>query len=218
MTAWANVSGEPITTGTLTIPYFGTWSADVAISSPNEVPNACVLAVGALSLVGFVDRTAPFAGSRNIRLAGGYGGWRKPLGARAYGSSVGVMLSTVLGDAAIEVGEKIVIDTDRELGSAFVRSEGPASRLLRSVASLWWIAQDGTTRLAERDASAIKSAFQVIEFDGGKGRFSIATETPQDWMPGRTFSSATVPSSVRIASVTHHLGNSGTARMEVLTT
>jgi len=212
-----NLNGERITTARLTVPYYGTWVADVTLALATAIPPAVTLTIGDMVMVGHVLRMASFAGSRSARIVGGFGGWPKAVAARAYRSAGGVRASMVLGDAAIEVGEQVKLATDSTLGTAYVREAGPASRVLRYLAgSLWWVDALGVTQVGARAAMAITSAFTVVAYNGGRGRFEVATEAPADWQPGRTFTSPTVSTPVRIGSVSHHVDNDGIARIEVL--
>lgn len=220
MAAHVNIAGFAVMSLALSIPYYGLWTADVTLAQAQFIPSNATLSIGAMSLVGTVVRAAQFGGSRSARLVGGYGGWRNSVVARAYQSPVGVKLSHVIGDAAAEVGEKVSVASDRSLGVNFIREATVASQLLRQLSNgLWWMDFTGTTQVGTTRASgAIASAFQVITSSGGKGHYTIATETPADWVPGATFTAPTVPTTKTIASVSHHIDNEGVARIEVLTT
>jgi hypothetical protein len=160
---------------------------------------------------------ASFAGSRSVRLVGGYGGWRKQVTAQAYQDPKGVRLSMVLGDAAAAVGEQMAISQDAPIGLNFVREAAPAERVLRQLAgALWYVDPSGVTRLDARDSSAIGSEFQVIMWSGGKGLFQIATEDNAAWMPGRTFTAPTVTEIQTVSMTTLQIDNDGKLRLEVL--
>lgn len=203
----------------LIMPLYGLWAADVVLASEAPIPTvADTLRIGGLALVGTSLRTAPFAGARTARLVGGFGGWHKPVDAQAYlGSSVRV--STVLKDAAAAVGEHVSVDVNDTPLGRFTREHGPASQVLRQVAGLlWWVAPDGVTHVGPRARAGvpITSDFDVLEWSGALGRFTIATEVLADWLPGRTFSAPTVAGTQTISYTDVTMDNAGKLRVEVL--
>lgn len=213
-----NLDGERVITADVFVPYSGIWVADVTLALSSPLAHDVVLQLEGLSLIGHVARAASFAGARSARIQGGRGGWGKSVPARSYRSSSGVSLSHVLQDAAIEVGEAVELAVDRTIGTAFVREAGPASNVLRQlVGDGWWMAPDGVTHVGPRATGPITSPFTVISWSGGKGRFDIATETLEDWVPGRTFVSPTVTTPQTIRSVCHRVDNEGVGRVEVMT-
>lgn len=220
MASWANVDGDMVTSGRLTVPYSGLWVADLALSDETAISGAVTLYVGDLALKGYVFRGGPFTGSFSARLFGGFGGWRKKVTPRAYYSPVGLALSTILGDVAIEVGEQVQIDADVTIGNRFVRELGPAARVLRQIAGpTWWCdPASGKTVVGKRPATVIKSDFTVEHYHRSEGRLSIASEVLKDWMPGRSFTAPTISTPKIISSASFTFSTEGRARIEVLTT
>lgn len=216
---WGSVNGARIVSGSLSLPLYGAWVADVELELESAVTSPVTAIVGNLTLRGSVYRQATFAGRTEARLIGGGGGWSKNVQARGYNQLGGVLASQVLNDAAIEVGETVVVATDSTLGDAYARFGGPdgkAARVLRRLAgSQWWVDPSGVTHVGPRPTSAITSDFTVEMFSGAPGTLSIATEDVSSWMPGNTFSSATVAQQT-IASVRHEFGPNGVARMKVM--
>jgi hypothetical protein len=209
--------GRAITKARVTIPEYGTWAADVSLSDSSQIPIITTLTIGDLSMSAAVIRMASFSGSKSARLIGGFGGWRKTLARGMYASSGGVRLSTVLQDAATELGERIVVADDRSLGTLYVRQEAPGQRLLRNlIGPVWWIDPSGVTQTGPRSGGDITSQFDVIHWSGGKGSFEIATETYADWMPGRTFTAPTVSTRQVVSMVSLDQDNDGKLRLEVL--
>lgn len=227
MSAHLELNGSRWTTGRITFPRYGVWTAEVVLANSEPISPAaggCAIKIGNLALKGTVipGRMASFAGARSVLIVGGYGGWRKVLPPRGYSHSSGLMLSTVVNDAARECGEKMVVTGDLPIGAAYARRGGRpedvAERVLRDVlGGKWWVDTDGTTRNAERASTPIKSAFTVEKWSGSRGRFLIATEAYEDWMPGRTFSAPTVTTTQTISTVSIIAENAGTVRLEVLT-
>lgn len=188
MTDFLSFAGERVMTLDLVMPTLGAWAADVVLSSSAPLPSAmAALVIGDLTLNGAVFRAASFAGSRSARIVGGFGGWSKTVPAQDYkGSSV--MASTVLRDAAIAVGETVVMDTPDTNLFRFTREAAIAARVLRQVAGAsWWIALDGSTHVGKRPSTQVKGDFTVISWSGKLGKFEIATETLSEWLPGNTF-------------------------------
>lgn len=201
--------------GDLGIPLLGAWVADVVLALPNVLPSSVTLTLGNLKLAGAVYRQAQFAGQTTARLVGGAGGWSQAVQSRAYNNPAGVLVSTVLSDAATEVGESVVVATDSSLGTFFVRFADKASRVLGDLAGpLWWVDSSGVTHVGSRPGGSIGTPFQVINFDGARGIATVATEDPASWLPGTTFSN-NVLSTQTIASVRHELAGDGVARMQV---
>lgn len=217
---FSTVGGRRITSGAITIPYYGAWAADVTIDTDDELTGVVPVVVGNLKLSGFIYRTAPFAASRKARLVGGYGGWRKTLTSRSYNLPHSVTTSLVLSDAAKELGEKVNVTNDSMIGDAFVRPAMTGAELLRLVAGqFWYVDNIGVTQVGTaRTTPKITSQFDVIDFHGGLGKLEIATESPKDWIPGRTFTAPTVQTSQQVSLSTFIFDNDGKLRVHVLTT
>jgi hypothetical protein len=212
---FASCNREAIMKGSITIPFYGTWSADIDVDTGAPIKGPVTLVLGPLTLQGSAYRSDVFAGIASARIVGGGGGWGKSLPSKAYNLPGGVPVSMVLGDAAIECGEK-VSGASGTLGAFWVRDQAPAARTLRLMAgTIWWMDMTGTTQLLPRPTPTIRSAFEVISDEPGSGRVVVATESPQDWVPGAIFSSPTT-APTPISSVTHTLTNAGIGRTEIL--
>ncbi len=201
----------------LTLPA-NIWVADLQFAESDELPATAELTVGDLTLLGTAYRQADFAGSRYVRVVGGYGGWHRSVAQRAYALPGGVQMSLVLRDLAAEIGERVTIGTDRVLGDHFVREAGPAHRILRQLAGReWYVDDDGTTRIQVRPSAVVQGDYLVNSFDGARGELVIATESYTEWRPGNTFSNALVPSVQTIATVRLESDNAGMLRHTILT-
>jgi len=218
MADYGSLSGERVVSGSLMIPRYGAWVADVALAVQTLLPSPVTLTVGTLSLVGAVVRAGAYAGSRAYRLVGGRGGWRRNIGARAYTSAAGVLSSMVLADAALEVGEQVVTTAPEYLGSSYVRMAGPASSTLRQLAASWWVDALGVTQVdTPRSAALITSPFLPTHRDGAAGLIQIATEAEGDWMPGRTFTSPLLNGTLHTVQAARFAWDrDGVARVEVM--
>lgn len=220
MTAdFASFAGSRATSGALTIPLYGMWSADVAIASDGALADEGELKIGDLSLVGHVFRGAAYAGSRAARLAAGHGGWRKSVTAKPYRLPNGVPKSMVLRDAAREVRETVNVPNDGPVGTFFLRNAGPASDVLRALAGAnWYVDAKGVTQIAAWPTKTIGSAFDVIDHKPDAGIVVIATETYAPWLPGASFSSPFLgDATYTIGGVRVFFTSEGVTRLEVLT-
>lgn len=214
---WGSVSGQRIAQGTVSMPLYGAWVADVTLATDTVLPTSVTVAIGNMALEGKVYRQTAFAGRLEARIVAGAGGWSQIVEARGYSNPAGVLASQVLTDAALDVGETIVVTNDTTLGNFYERLNDKASRVLRAiVGEQWWIDPAGITHAGTRPATPITTDFQVISFAGAVGRATIATEDPASWMPGATFSSPTI-SQQTIASIRHVFTDNGIARLEVMT-
>ena len=217
MSAFLALNGFRAISGTVSIPQWGPWSADIVLATSDPLVAQATVTIGDLTLSGTIIRMASFAGSRSARVVAGGGGWRKIIPGKGYAHDAGVKLSSVLNDAAREAGEQISVADDRSIGASYTRKKGQAGRALRLlIGSQWWIDPHGVTQTKVRDATPISSAFTVVGWSGGKGRFEIATEKYSDWMPGRTFTAPTVKTPQTISSVTLTADNDGKLRLDIL--
>jgi hypothetical protein len=216
MTLFAEVNAHRVIEARVFVPSFGRWIADVKLDGAVALAGKVTFTIADLSLVGTVVRGAPFQGAGAARLVAGFGGWAKQVSPKFYRhSSVGVKLSGVVGDLAREVGEKVSIPTDRAIGPSFTREGGPACRVLSQLApAAWYVDADGTTRLSARPAGKITGAFVAAAYDAARGVLSVSTDTPAEWVPGRTVTIPTVGTKT-IAIVTHVI-RASELRTEVL--
>ena len=209
--------GKRVISGTVTIPFYGTWTADVVFALSEELPERGVLQVGDLGLFGTIVREATFAGGRSARIVGGYGGWRRIISSSGYSHNAGILKSQILKDAADACGEKIEVDKDEIVGTSYLREAAAAERTLHLLTeNKWWIDSGGVTQDKQRDAKSISTPFTVVSWSGGKGKFEIATENVSDWLPGRTFSAPNISGTHSIGTSTIYIDNDGKLRINVL--
>jgi hypothetical protein len=214
-----SLSGTRVVSGTIAIPLYGIWSADVSLSDVENVPSpGASLVIGNLTLACAVYRGSVFAGARGARLIGGQGGWRKDVTARQYALASGVQLSMILRDTASEVGEFAALAEDVTVGVGFVREVGPASRVLRQLAGAnWHMRPDGVTQIGPWPTTKITSPFTAVSKRTGAGVVEVATEDYASWLPGATFTSATLGGTYTVDGVEYHIDGNGKVRLEVLT-
>jgi hypothetical protein len=222
MSAYASCNNQQIVSASICIPLYGIWAGDITLPLTTTIPTtpgALSLVFGNLTLIGSAFRMASFAGSRTIRVVGGYAGWRTQVMSKAYMNSGGVSLNMVLSDVAFEVGESISLAQQTTIGPFYIREAAQAQRVLRQLGGpLWWMDMTGVTQVGPRTSTAIQTPFTVVNWSGSKGLFDIATEDNQSWLPGNTFSSDTVSTPQTISMTTLVVDNDGVLRMRVLST
>lgn len=197
--AESSVNAHRVRLARLTIPRVGAWLADVWTDdeiTPEELAEPMTFRAGGSPLVGSLVRGETWQGSTRLRLVGGQGGWRRRVPARWYVADAGVRPSQVASDVAKECGETISqgVASDAPLGAWYARQAWSASRTLAQLGLPWRILDDGTTSLQGWPVGAIGSTFDVIAYDAARCIVELATDAPADWRPGRTFSSARLPS------------------------
>lgn len=188
MTGVALLSGQNVKHAEIHVPVTGLWHLDVALQDATDLGTvAREFTFQNLKLECAVLRSINFAGERGLRLVAGKGTWRTVIPPRQYASPAHVMLSTVIQDAASLVGEPApTITNDVQLGTGYVRSQGPASRVL-DLLPFWWTDFTGVVQDAARVATPITSTFTVMDVDRAAGKVTIATDALEDWTPGRSF-------------------------------
>jgi hypothetical protein len=205
MSFYADVDGEQILHGRVVVPYYGTWTVDAMLEHGVELGKSVTVTIGSLVLKGTTFAAFPFAGKTSCRIVGGANGWPKVLPPRAYFNPNGVKLSLVLGAAAKECGETLGALSDTSIGTAYVRLQGPAVRVLSILAGeSWYVDYSGVTQIAARGSGTIVSDFEAINASSGERRVTVASEALADWVPGRTFSSPRLAQKT-IGSVVHQI-------------
>lgn len=204
MSLFAELNGNRIVTGVLVFPFLGIPYADVLLDKVADATGPQTLTVGPLAMKCVAITVGAFTGSTRVRVVGGTAGWRKSIPPKSYQHDLGVRKSTVIGDAARECGETVVVDTDGPVGQAFVRQLAPAARVLEQVGDPWWVRSDGITEVGIRSSDEIKSHFDVVSAQLSIGQLFIATDDLQDWVPGRRFQTPTI-STRTLSTVVHHL-------------
>lgn len=217
--SYATLAGARVSSARVSLPLYGVWVADVVLPVAAELTGLVRLVIGTLALVGTPVRQADYGAGRTLRMVGGRNGWGRDVAAVGYANASGVRLADVLSDVARDSGEAITgYDSEATVGTHYARLAGPASRVLRDLAGpLWYMRADGVTTLAARPDTPIATPFTVTHRDGPTRRTVVATEDPQDWMPGRRFASVTTPDLQTISHVSLVAAESGELRAEVLT-
>jgi hypothetical protein len=204
---WASLNGLPVHKLALVIPAVGLWHADVEVAEQIDAAGPQVLIVSGTTYTCAAYRTTDFAGTHNVRLVGGTGGWRKFVPPKQYQSPAGVPTSVVLSDVAATVQEiPPVVDpsVSPTIGPMFMRQGGSASLVLwQLLGNAWYMDPTGTIQTAPRFGVPIATPFQTIEVHGCPGVYEVVTDNPESWVPGMTFVSPTVTTPVTVSRVMH---------------
>lgn len=189
----ATLNGTAVMRLELVIPFSRIWHADATLTSDVDVGVTQSLVLAGVTYTCAIIRRVDFAGRLMLRLVGGKGGWRKTIDAKQYQSDLGVPTTAVVQDAASAAGELPVVigaTVPATLGSGFVRVKGAASLVLQQVfGDTWWMDPTGVVQTMPRAAAQVPGSFVVVDIHGSPGWATIATESPSEWVPGRTFSS-----------------------------
>ena len=217
MSFYSSYAGFPISHLSLAIPFTGLWTARISLASGDKCPATGPMVHGNLMLLGAVYRQATRWGLTEALLVGGFGGWSGQLPVQGYSLPFGLMLSTVLTDAAIALGEQVAVLADAPVGAYYTRPAMTGGELLRQAAgTAWWVdPATGIVQVGPRPSAQISSAFDAIEWDAASGILTIATDDPASWQPGAQFSSALVSTPQTVSSVRHTV-HDGKARMRVM--
>ena len=210
-------ASTPVSRLSLSIPYTGLWTAGVTMTTDATLPKTATLQHGNLSLTGSVYRQATRWGQTQALLVGGFGGWSGMLAKRGYSLPFGVLLSTVLGDAALELGEQVAVAADTAVGAYYTRPAMTGGELLRQAAGTAWYVDpaSGVVQVGPRTSPAIQSRFDALEWDAASGVVTVATDDAASWQPGATFANTLVQQQT-ISSVRHYVKENGAARMRVM--
>jgi hypothetical protein len=206
---YCSINGQRCYRLNLSIPARGLWSADAVLDDVISFTGTSItLVLAGLTLVGSVVRGGNYSGEGSLRIVGGKGGWMQTIPQRFYQNPNGIKLGPVLADAAKACGESVTIDADTTLGLFFTREAAPACRVLNQLCPSWYVQPDGTTRVGDRATPTIASAFDMVDefVSPYLGRIPIATDFPEDWVPGAKFTAAVLGGDVfQVSDVVHRL-------------
>lgn len=195
MSVFAELAGTQVLEATVTIPVRGAWTADVVLTGApvSSTEGLVTLTIADLELSGTIVRGAEFQNTFRCRMVGGYAGWRNTLGPRSYQSDAGLRMGPILQDLAREAGEQVSVGDDRTIGTAWVRSTGPATRTLDELYPDWWIDFEGVTQIRPRPTATVAATFQVVGKQPEDGRTELVTDSPASFYPGASFVSPVIP-------------------------
>lgn len=164
----ASISGVAVSHARVQVPGWGLWWSDAVTVEEVDlaVGDAATLKLGGLDFVGTIVSVKALHGRTRMRIAGGAGGWGHALRAKAYRNDIGVAVSTIMRDAAQELGETIEADTQAKVALRFARSAQLTGAQLMNhlVPRAWRVDLDGVTRLGPRSGDDVpESAFRSSE-------------------------------------------------------
>jgi hypothetical protein len=187
----ASINGNRLTEARVSIPAWGLSYCDLALEGEVKLAGKVAVVVADLTIFSTVLSGGPGQGRSFFRTVSGAGGWGQTLPKKSYANDAGVKLSLVLGDAAAAVGETLdtsTIDPTTTVGTSFTRPQGPACRVLETVApSAWYVGEDGKTRLGARPATTPNLKFaQTARVDLARGFVEVASDSIAPILPGAT--------------------------------
>ena len=178
------LNGIDASSGVLTLPNKGVWMARVTLATekPPAAGTKASLVVGSLSLKGTVEGSGSHAGSSEVIILGGAGGWRKNVELPPFRADNGVRLSQVVASLSAKCGETSVLEAgaERTVGYAWTVAIGPGATALDDLTGgAWWVAPDGITHVGTRPlGSRTKAQFSVESYDPADGH--LVFSTPND--------------------------------------
>lgn len=191
--ALCTINGQAALRATVVIPRSRIWTAEIEAANMLDISGPVTIELSDIELKGTIVEGGPYATRGWYRVVGGFGGWRKALAPKAYASAAGVKLSTIVKDAAGEVGENVAAFTDRRVGPAYVRPpslEGDklsveAARVLDALApENWYVDLDGSTHIGARAAADFKPIYRLLDKVPSSRRIMIASDTLVGLVPG----------------------------------
>lgn len=199
------LGGYRAVSGRITFGMLGAWRADVVLAGETVPTGRTTLKFADVELSGTArtSRTGRFGGKSSARVVAGADGWNNVIPSKGYALDQGIKVSLILQDAATAAKETIVVaDTSSSVGPNWCRRKGRASRVLRLLLNdKWWIDDAGVTQTKTRDSSKIATPFTVIQHRPEIGEFEIATESFNNWRPGRKFQSLMMAREATISTV-----------------
>ena len=212
--SYASINGVTVVRGQTAIPAWGIWHADLWCDRAIPITSPATLTIADLTATCTVVRSVDWTGQRGVRVVGGYGGWRRAVPGQQYSNPAGLNASTVISDTAADVGEQVVLATDRQIGTQWLREASAASDVLQSIApGAWWMGLDGVTHVGPRATGAITGTFTATWVDQPGNIVRIATENPAEWLPGKTYAGPQVRGTI---DRVHHWIDAGKFRTEVV--
>jgi len=181
------LGGFSVSRASVYVGAWGTYWIDVDLPDPEELKGKTSFVCGSVSMACTVVSGGAVDGRAAYRLAGGAGGWGSEVPAKPYLDDAGVKLSSVIGDAAREVGESVDGLPKTRLGPHYARRTGPASQVLHALAPRSWrVDFDGVTRLGLRPTTKYTGDAPRTMRDPGLNLIELATEDLTGLVPGVT--------------------------------
>lgn len=174
------LNGQPAVGLRVSLPRGGVWFADVdfdLVSQAAPLPaGRAALVVGASILSGTVDPEASgrFGSKARVRVVGGGNGWQKLVPAQHFHNDFGVLSTSVLQATATLVGEVVADVTPTRFEADYVRTAGPASRVLADFD--WYVDPTGITIVGPRPPVPLSLGADILTWDAKSRRAEIASD------------------------------------------
>lgn len=200
----------PVVSVTMHTPGVGAWVADVSLDLEAGAPvpsGRTVLTIAGAPFAGTVDdRASGKAGLRaSVRLVAGGAGWPREVKAKHFQNDFGVLSSAVASVTAAEVGETVVDAAPVRYSADYVRTAGPASRVLEG--RPWYVDASGVTIIGERPPGVAPKSLELLEWDPIDRRLSFACD--EVLSPGLVLEDARFGGRLKIRDVRQTFGEDG---------
>lgn len=185
MSAAATLNGQRVLRARANVPAWGVpWFA-VETGGDAAISGAATLVLDDVTFKGTVITGGTNETRARHIIAGGGGGWGKTVRREAYANDLGVKYSTILGDVARECGETMGTIPTGTAGPAFVRAEGPASRVLDELFPKgWYVDENGVTQIGRRSATTYTGTAARTRVDAALGTIELAPTGIAALVPG----------------------------------
>jgi hypothetical protein len=194
----------------LLVPWRGAWIANVDLdpeqlaqvppSGPVVITQSDDLKGPIGTFLGTIDPRASgvFLASAHLQVVAGAGGWDNPVTRQAWHNDGGVLSTEVYQATANAVGEQLIDQAPVRFLADFLRSVGPASRVLANVD--WWVDFAGVTRVGARPTPTADSSLEVLDWEPFEQRLELSCDVPI--VPGTVVSDPRIgPAPVTIRDV-----------------
>jgi hypothetical protein len=205
--SYVTVGNVPCHEGSLTVPLVGAWVLEVALSADAmDVADGDPVdaTFGDIALHGTIYRGGNFTGRGQLRVVGGFGGWRNTVPKKFYHVALGLRADTIVSDAARECGEKMASAAPGVVGKFWTRFEGPACGTIQLLCPSWWASFDGRTNPSARPGGIMTEPLNVISENVSlsEGVVTCSPALLAGILPGLDFTTPTTP--VRTATEVVH--------------
>lgn len=162
-------------------PATGVWNAEVDFDLaviPVLPTGPVALTIDKTVLIGTIDESATgrFGVNGRARIMGGFGGWHRNVSARQFHNDAIVLSSAVVLATAAEIGEKAIDATPVTYGVDYMRTAGPASRVLAG--REWYVDHaTGITTVGPRLPKVMPLDVDILSYDPQEGTAELASES-----------------------------------------
>jgi len=177
------INGERATDVVATVPWRGSWFADVTLEDESDLSGRITIQSNGLEMVGTIDDrySGKFRTEHKLRVVGGGGGWTQLVPSKGYHNDAGVAAVRVAQDVASEVGESLGTFTanPEKVGVDFARQAGTAGQVLDQLvgSTYWWVDYAGLTQAGAREVQTIDlEQVQLLSFDQGTKKVMLAAD------------------------------------------